>query len=57
MNRYQSAAIGLYLTATIAQALTWSDLSGDERSTRIALFLLAGSLLAAILGAAARPKD
>ncbi|NLU82152.1 hypothetical protein [Rhodococcus sp. HNM0569] len=50
MNRYSSAAIGLYLIAVIAQALTWADLSSDERSSRIVLLLLAGALLAAILG-------
>lgn len=50
MNRYSSAAIGLYTTAAIAQALTWADLGSDERSSRIVFFLLAAALLAAILG-------
>lgn len=50
MNRYSGAAIGLYAIAVVAQALTWADLSSDERSSRIVLFLLAGAFLAAILG-------
>ncbi|MFD4181540.1 hypothetical protein [Rhodococcus sp. NPDC058514] len=56
MTRHASSAIGLYLTAAVAQALTWADLSGDERGTRIVLFLLAASFLAAILGVSARPN-
>lgn len=50
MNRYSSAAVGLYVIAVIAQALTWADLGSDARSSRIVLFLLAAALLTAILG-------
>lgn len=50
MNRYSSAAIGLYGIAVIAQALTWANLGSAERSSRVVLFLLTAALLAAILG-------
>lgn len=50
MNRFRSAAIGLYAVAVVAQALTWSDLGADERSTRIVAILLVGALLFAIFG-------
>ncbi|NLE82711.1 MAG: hypothetical protein GX610_24685 [Rhodococcus sp.] len=50
MNRFQSAAVGLYATAAVAQALTWSGLSADERGSRIVAILLVGALLFAIVG-------
>lgn len=53
MNRYASAAILFYALAAVAQALTWTDLGSAERSSRIVLFLLAASILAAILASRA----
>lgn len=49
MNKFTSATLLLYLVAVVAQLLTWPDLSGGERSTRIVGFLLCGALLTAIL--------
>lgn len=56
MNRFSTGAILLYLTAVIAQALTWPDLGSAERSSRVVLFLLAAALLTAILGRADRAR-
>ncbi|MBM4696537.1 hypothetical protein GS434_24495 [Rhodococcus hoagii] len=53
MNRFSTGAILLYLTAVIAQALTWPDLGSAERSSRVVLLLLAAALLTAILGSRA----
>ncbi|NLE78578.1 MAG: hypothetical protein GX610_03185 [Rhodococcus sp.] len=50
MNRFQSAAVGLYAMSVVAQALTWSELGADTRSTRIVAILLVGALLFAIIG-------
>lgn len=54
MNRYRSGAIGLYAVAVLAQALTWADLGGTERGTRVVLFLLVAALLTALLGPGSR---
>ncbi|QNG18849.1 hypothetical protein G4H71_21270 [Rhodococcus triatomae] len=49
MTRYSSAALLLYLSAVLAQALTWGDLGAAERGTRVVVFLLVGAVLVAIL--------
>ncbi|MDN3460589.1 hypothetical protein [Rhodococcus sp. APC 3903] len=49
MNKFTSATLLLYFVAVLAQLLTWADLSGAERSTRVVGFLLVGALLTAIL--------
>lgn len=48
-HKFTSATLLLYLVAVVAQLLTWADLSGAERSTRVVGFLLCGALLTAVL--------
>lgn len=49
MNKFTSATLLLYLVAVVAQLLTWADLSGSERSTRVVGFLPVGAMLTAVL--------
>ncbi len=57
MDRYRSAALGLYGLAVIARLLTWGELSAPERSESAVMLLLVGAAIAAVLSLGSTRTD
>lgn len=57
MDRYRSAALGLYAFAVVARLLTWGELSASERSESAVTLLLVGAAIAAVLSLGSTHTD
>jgi hypothetical protein len=57
MDRYRSAALGLYAIAVVARLLTWGELSASERSESAVTLLLAGAAISAVLSLGSTRTD
>lgn len=57
MDRYRSAALGLYGLAVVARLLTWGELSASERSESAVMLLLVGAAIAAVLSLGSTRTD
>lgn len=57
MDRYRSAALGLYTIAVVARLLTWGELNASERSDSAVMLLLVGAGIAAVLSLGSTRTD
>ncbi len=57
MDRYRSAALGLYGLAVVARLLTWGELSASKRSESAVMLLLVGAAIAAVLSLGSARTD